>query len=435
MFLKSSFFWVVGLGTVLIIGHAANALQPGGETLQKQINELNNATGKDPLAGYYKSLHGDPQLKKIIEFAHGLVKKDKKALTYNGAFVLAKLARDKGQVDASEAFFRVCTLAAAELESTQKLLQAYGGLIEVLYEKGKYKESEKVCKELLELETGPGKARLVLVLFQIGPGQLQFIPLENYDSAKALQVPVQRLLIQSMAKQGKFDEALQMAEKMVTQKNHWLSQAIHAWVLREAGRFAQAAKEYEEILNQVINDKNIEAEDRQDYEDQYRYILSNIYVELKQINKAEDQLKSLINRHPNEPGYYNDLGYILADHDKNLVEAEKLVRKALELDKKRQKENPELGQKENGAYLDSLGWVYFKQKKYKEAKEVLQKAVEDERAQHIEIYDHLGDTLIALGEREAALTVWRKGVELAGPSSRDQARKTQVLQKIKIHSK
>ena len=48
--------------------------------------------------------------------------------------------------------------------------------------------------------------------------------------------------------------------------------------------------------------------------------------------------------------------------------------------------------KDNGAYLDSLGWVLFRQQRFKEAKEALLKAVEDKSAQHIEIYDHLGDT-------------------------------------------
>jgi predicted negative regulator of RcsB-dependent stress response len=65
---------------------------------------------------------------------------------------------------------------------------------------------------------------------------------------------------------------------------------------------------------------------------------------------------------------------------------------------------------------------------------VLQKAVEDKNAQHIEIYDHLGDVLVALGETEAALTAWRKGIENVGESRRDQQIKKNVQQKIEKHS-
>ena len=79
----------------------------------------------------------------------------------------------------------------------------------------------------------------------------------------------------------------------------------------------------------------------------------------------------------------------------NLEESEKLIREALDLDKKAKEKLKEEGKidevKENAAYLDSLGWVLFKQKKYKEALEPLKKAAADEDdGNHLEIWDHLG---------------------------------------------
>ena len=73
--------------------------------------------------------------------------------------------------------------------------------------------------------------------------------------------------------------------------------------------------------------------------------------------------------------------------------------------------------------------------KYKEAKEVLLKAVEDKSAQHLEIYDHLGDVLLELGEREAALTTWRKGLEFVGEGRREMERKDSVQKKIDKNGK
>ena len=104
-----------------------------------------------------------------------------------------------------------------------------------------------------------------------------------------------------------------------------------------------------------------------------------------------------------------------------------------ELDRKRRKANPKLkpeDDRDNGAYLDSLGWVLFKKKQHKEAKEVLLKAVEDKNAQHIEIYDHLGDVYLALGEREAAIKAYQRGLECAGESRREQERKADVEKKL-----
>jgi tetratricopeptide (TPR) repeat protein len=157
------------------------------------------------------------------------------------------------------------------------------------------------------------------------------------------------------------------------------------------------------------------------------------------IDKAAEALQALLAKKPDEPGYYNDLGYIWADHDRNLDEAEKLIRKALDLDRKRREANPlltpEEKKQENGAYLDSLGWVLFKKKQYKEAKEYLLKAVEDKAAQHIEIYDHLGDVYLILGEREQAISAWRKGLEVVGEGRREAERKASVEKKLKQHEK
>src|SRR5262249_24712791 len=142
---------------------------------------------------------------------------------------------------------------------------------------------------------------------------------------------------------------------------------------------------------------------------------------------------ALIAKRPDEPGYYNDLGYIWADRGQNLEESEKLIRKALDLDRKRRKAQPNLKPEEdrdNGAYLDSLGWVLFKQKKYAEAKKVLQEAVKDKSSQHIEIYDHLGEVLLALSEREAAVAAWQRGVELAGDSQRERQLRSSVEKKL-----
>ena len=112
-----------------------------------------------------------------------------------------------------------------------------------------------------------------------------------------------------------------------------------------------------------------------------------------------------------------------------------MIRKAIDEDRKLRKKDKELRpeeDKDNAAYLDSLGWVLFKKKKYKEAKEELLKAVQDKKSgQHIEIYDHLGDVCMELGEKDQAIAAWKKGLESATSSKRDQKRKAEVEKKMK----
>ncbi len=246
------------------------------------------------------------------------------------------------------------------------------------------------------------------------------------------------MLIEAVAKQGKYEQAIKLADNLFKKTKHWRDRAVKGSVLREAGKLAEAAKVFEEALDLVAKDKDprLELEDRETQQERYRFVLSNIFIELKQIDKASEHLQALLAKHPDDPSFNNDLGYIWADHDIKLPEAEKLIRKALELDRKRRKADPTLKPEldiDNGAYLDSLGWVLFKQKKLKEAKDALLKAVEDKKSQHIEIYDHLGDVHMALGERAAAIAAWKKGIEVVGEGRRDQERRAIVEKKLQMN--
>ena len=424
---------------VVLVLALAQPMRGEEQSVQSRVLDLDKITGTDVLRGEVRGLlDNKAEAKKLIDAALTLTKEKKKALTYNAALVLADVAGQMKDLKSSEVFFRICMDRAVKLESRSKLSQSYGGFIEFLFENKKYTEAERVCRELLELKSGDGKPREVLVAVTTRFGDVDFVPDDDFSTAKGLKLGVHRLLIKAISKQGKYDLALKLVDNLLKSKDHWLERELKAWVLREAGKLEEAAKGYEDVIDRVGKDKNVDKETRDEFQDRYRYFLSNIFVDMNQIDKASEQLQTLLKKHPDNPGYANDLGYIWADHDMKLAEAEKLIRKALELDRKRRKADPELTPDEdhdNGAYLDSLGWVLFKQKKFKEAKEVMLKAVEDKQSQHIEIYDHLGDILLALGEQQAAVDAWRRGLEHVGTSRRDQERRALVEKKLQKQSK
>src|SRR5262249_45922212 len=198
------------------------------------------------------------------------------------------------------------------------------------------------------------------------------------------------------------------------------------------GQYSAAAKTYEELLERVAKDDSLKEEQKGTAQKAIRYALSNVYVELDRIDEATEQLKMLLAKEPDNPSYNNDLGYIWADHDKNLDEAEKLIRKAIEEDRKQRKARAE-EDKDNAAYLDSLGWVLFKQKKYPEAKKYLLEAIKAEEGNNIEIYDHLADIHMALGEKVQAVDIWKKALSLETNSLREQHRKAEVEKKLKAN--
>lgn len=95
----------------------------------------------------------------------------------------------------------------------------------------------------------------------------------------------------------------------------------------------------------------------------------------------------------------NYIAYMWAERGEKLDAGLKLIQKALEFDP------------ENGAFLDTLGWIYYMQGRYSEALTELEKA-RDAVAVDPAVWEHLGDTWLKLGNREEASRHWKKALEL-----------------------
>ena len=89
----------------------------------------------------------------------------------------------------------------------------------------------------------------------------------------------------------------------------------------------------------------------------------------------------------------NYLGYMLADKGMRLPEALMMIRKAVELEPM------------NGAYLDSLGWVYFKLGDYELAEQNLRQAVDRDQTDPT-VHEHLGDLYEKTGRIRLAAAQW-----------------------------
>jgi tetratricopeptide (TPR) repeat protein len=127
------------------------------------------------------------------------------------------------------------------------------------------------------------------------------------------------------------------------------------------------------------------------------FLLGAIYERQKFFDKAEEQFKKVLAVDPKNAPVLNYFGYMLGDLGIRLDEAEDLVQQAL-------KEDPY-----NGAYLDSLGWIYFKQNKFAESEVALRKAVERE-SHDATIHSHLGDLFAKTGRGTLATAEWEKSL-------------------------
>jgi len=127
------------------------------------------------------------------------------------------------------------------------------------------------------------------------------------------------------------------------------------------------------------------------------FLLGAIYERQKFFDKAEEQFKKVLAVNPKNAPVLNYYGYMLGDLGIRLDEAEALVQQAL-------KEDPY-----NGAYLDSLGWIYFKANKLAASESTLRKAVERER-HDATIHAHLGDLYAKTGRGDLAAAEWEKSL-------------------------
>src|SRR5262249_4125953 len=152
----------------------------------------------------------------------------------------------------------------------------------------------------LELKMGDGKPRVYYLGVANRFGEPDFIEDEDFDAAKRLRPGVHRLLIQAIAKQGKFEQALKLTENLIRAQDNWQERQLKGWILREAGRFGEAARVYEDVLERIDKDNTLDQEEKDSYAERYRYVLSNVYVDLGQIDKAAEKLQALIAKRPDE---------------------------------------------------------------------------------------------------------------------------------------
>ena len=121
--------------------------------------------------------------------------------------------------------------------------------------------------------------------------------------------------------------------------------------------------------------------------------------------------RRIIQKSPKHANALNLLGYMFSELDRNLDEAEKLLDRALAIEP------------ENAAFLDSIGWIYYRQGRFGEALAKVRHAAAKMPKDAV-ILEHLGDIYLALHDVEKALLHWRRASE-ADPENEKLKKKIQ----------
>lgn len=296
-------------------------------------------------------------------------------LRFTTSTMLAELAGRARLYNEAEMLYRHCLRLGSDNEA-----KIYIGLLRVLSLAHKNQEIIAVCRQGLKKANNTNR---VLFLSELATAHMGL---------------------------NHVNESLAAADEAVQTANTELKLGCRlerAQLLSQAERQQPAIAECQALLKEYNQPGDVH---------KIRYVLSAIYSTAQQPDKAEEQLLLILKDDPDAATANNDLGYLWADQNKKLDEAEKRIRRALELDKQQRNRLPRLGldsDRDNAAFVDSLGWVLFRKGDWQSARRELEKAAslpvgDDDPV----VWDHLGDVYFRLKEVEKAGSAWRKAIEL-----------------------
>ncbi|HKW57657.1 MAG TPA: tetratricopeptide repeat protein [Candidatus Acidoferrum sp.] len=345
---------------------------------------------------------------------------------------LAQIYRELHQLDKAE-------------ENLLKARQYAPGSLEVMYNEamlyeaqGRYDDAIRVLSDAVagmkdQSQGMPARRRSLAILYQ-QLGQL-YRDTQNYQAAVYTYEEMShlgdeedrraRIMIMDTYRAAKeLPKALQAGKEALTKyPSDPGIRAQDALLLGENGQTEEAVKILRSQLTKSAADRDTYLNIAQVYERGRRYqeaeeaaksaevlpgepkdnemtwfLLGAIYERQRLYDRAETEFKKALEVDPHNAAVLNYYGYMLGDLGIRLDEAESLVQRAL-------KEEPN-----SGPYLDSLGWIYFKENKLAQAEATLRKAVEHE-SHDATIRSHLGDVYAKSGRMDLAAIEWEKSLD------------------------
>jgi tetratricopeptide (TPR) repeat protein len=182
------------------------------------------------------------------------------------------------------------------------------------------------------------------------------------------------------------------------------------------------AKRYDEALEALAKAEQLST--KPDDKGYVSFLRGDLYQRQKRFDQAETEFKKVLaTTAPTDPqsaATLNYLGYMNADRGVKLEESLNYIKQALSFEPN------------NGAYLDSLGWAYFKLGKYDQAEESLTKA-EARMGTDPTVQEHLGDLYQKMGRLKLAAAHWDRAVQewnKTVPAEQDTEAFAKVQQKL-----
>jgi tetratricopeptide (TPR) repeat protein len=335
-------------------------------------------------------------------------------------------------------------MAEADLLSSEgKTLEAVAIVQEVLAQTKKPTYNEQDRAQRIEYTTILAQREKEAGKTQDAIATLRQISELNPPAAPKVEVEVVETLVQAKDLKGARQTADAALKKYPTDRSVTLE---HASLLSQLGEFDASIKEFKALsdsgkdrdillfISQVQDkakrfadeSKTLDAVDALSKTDPEKEAVlfqrGAMFERQKNFEAAEAQFRKVIAADPKNAGALNYLGYMFADRNVHLDEAQQMITKALEL-------SPG-----NGAFLDSLGWLYFRQNHLDQAADQLRQALDNkDTGDDPTVHDHLAEVYFKQGKVKEAVQQWEAavaGFKAALPSDQDPEELAKVSRKL-----
>jgi len=303
------------------------------------------------------------------------------------------------------------TYSSGEKGSRVMLLQRLAGLYR---DARQYPKSVETLRQIAEVdpEAAPQASASIVETYRIAKD----LPAAQAESEAALKkYPKDRLVkithASLLADMGKVDQGAAEIKTLLTGEKDGETYLTLARIYEKGKNFAEMEK--------ALSEAEKLAESKQDKENIY-FTRGAMFERMKKYSSAEAEFRKVLEINPKSSSALNYLGYMLADRGERLEEARDMISKALDIEP------------DNGAYLDSLGWVNFRLNKLDEAERNLRLSIEKINGDPT-VYDHLGDVYLKQGKVKDAIAQWQlslKEWEKSPQSEMDSSEVAKVTKKL-----
>jgi len=342
---------------------------------------------------------------RALELYEGLAHLTNNALYHRKLASLFMKRKDFSK--AIEAFHNLLQLEPSDMNSLLQMARAW---IEV----GDLAKSEEKFRELLAMDPGNGTLRLMLGMLLEAQTRFpealdQYLLIESDSTAYFDSMPLRLKAFHKLDRKKELLESLEASSTLAQKaEDANKSQALFRVVAQYFAELQELSRS-EEVLKSALK--------RFPSDEALLFQKGMLFEKMRRYDDSIKIMLSILSVNPAHVGALNYVGYTWAEQGKNLDEAEKFVKKALEF---------EPG---DPFITDSLAWVYYQKGRYQEAYDTLTPAHAKVPTEFV-IVEHLGDILVKLGRLSEARDYYAKALRLK-PDHLDMLAKVQTkLQQV-----